>query len=363
MGFKCGIVGLPNVGKSTLFNALTQSTNAVAANFPFCTIEPNVALVEVPDLRLQTLAEIAGSAKTIPTYLEFVDIAGLVKGASQGSGLGNKFLGHIRQVDAIMHVVRCFEDADIVHVNGRVDPLYDIEVIETELILADLDVVERKLASTKKKWQSGDKTQSDLVQALEAMKETLDKGQLLRYATLNWESVELKGMGLLTAKPMLYVCNVLEQDARRGNPWTERVASERKDVIVVSSLIESEIAQLGSAQDRREFLQSVGLDESGLSKVITAGYKMLDLMTYFTVGPKEARAWTFTRGMLAPKAAGIIHSDFEEGFIRAEVISYQDYIAYQGEARAKEAGKMRLEGKGYAMQDADVVHFRFNKTT
>ncbi|MES2214435.1 MAG: redox-regulated ATPase YchF [Pseudomonadota bacterium] len=365
MGFKCGIVGLPNVGKSTLFNALTSSEAAEAANYPFCTIEPNSGIVHVPDPRLQTLANIASSAKIIPACIEFVDIAGLVKGASKGDGLGNKFLAHIREVDAIIHVVRCFEDADITHVHDKVDPVYDAETIETELILADLESIEKRLPAAEKKLKTGDKILQQSVELMRKVYPVLAEGLPARTLIKSKEdALELQSLQLLTTKPVLYVCNVLEHEAEGGNPFSnsmmEKAAKEGARCVIISSKIEAEISTLSSLEEKQEFLESVGLSETGLSKIIRAGYDLLGLKSYFTIGPKEARAWTFLSGTLAPAAAGIIHTDFERGFIRAEVISYADYIEYKGEVKAKEVGKMRLEGKEYIVQDGDVVHFRFN---
>lgn len=364
MSLKCGIVGLPNVGKSTLFNALTSSNIAQAANYPFCTIEPNTAIVNVPDERLQKLADIAGSKSIIHTYMEFVDIAGLVKGASKGEGLGNKFLSHIREVDAIIHVLRCFEDPNITHVHGTINPVHDAEVIETELIIADLESVEKRLNNIGKRLQSGDKAVKAQFQLLEQLKEHLSKGKPVRDLIGVYEARELNNLQLLTAKPVLYICNVLENEAATGNHLSAEVnkmaLANRAQSIVISSKIESEISTLGSLDEKTEFLKSLCITESGLDKIIKASYVLLDLQSFFTIGPKEAHAWTFEIGTLAPAAAGIIHTDFEKGFIRAEVISYDNFISLGGEAKAKEAGKMRLEGKDYKMQDGDVVHFRFN---
>ncbi len=364
MGFKCGIVGLPNVGKSTLFNALTSTQAAAAANYPFCTIEPNTGIVSVPDERLNELAKISASAKIIPTLMEFVDIAGLVKGASKGEGLGNQFLGHIRQVDAIIHVLRCFDDQDITHVHGKVDPVFDAEVVETELILADLESVEKRLQTSKKKLASGDKSLKDLVELLEIVYECLAKGDAARTLLGKVTQEELNSLQIISSKPILYVCNVLESEAATGNSYSkmveEKAKKENAKSVIISSRIEEEISQFDSDEDKQAFLKEIGLAETGLSKVIKAGYELLDLKSYFTIGPKEARAWTFTKGTLAPQAAGIIHTDFEKGFIRAEVISYNDYIVNKGETKCKEVGKMRLEGKDYEVMDGDVVHFRFN---
>lgn len=365
MGFKCGIVGLPNVGKSTLFNALTASAQAQAANYPFCTIEPNSGIVSVPDERLQKLANIAQSAKIIPTYMEFVDIAGLVAGASRGEGLGNKFLGHIREVDAIIHVLRCFEDDDITHVHGKIDPIYDAEIIETELVLADLESVEKRIQTSEKKAKAGDKESKELIESLRKVYEPLAAGNPARSIIKNKDDeIEIGRLQLITSKPVLYVCNVLENEAATGNNYSKTVetkaAKEGASCVIISSKIESEISLLESAEEKTEFLESMGLSETGLSKIVRAGHDLLGLKSYFTVGPKETHAWTFLSGTLAPAAAGIIHTDFEKGFIRAEVISYNDYIQYNGEVGAKEVGRMRLEGKEYIVQDGDVVHFRFN---
>ena len=365
MGFKCGIVGLPNVGKSTLFNALTATRAAEAANYPFCTIEPNSGLVAVPDERMQKLASIAGSAKIIPTYIELMDIAGLVQGASKGEGLGNKFLAHIREVDAIIHVLRCFEDENITHVHGNVNPNYDADIIETELLLADLESLEKRLPQAEKKIKAGDKTGKEQYDLMKEVYKALSDGIPARKLIKNKEDqTQINALQLLTSKPILYVCNVLESEAATGNKLSEEVASKAKaenaKTVIISAQIEEEIASLESAEEKQEFLESLDLSETGLSKIIRAGYDLLGLKSYFTVGPKETHAWTFTSGTLAPAAAGIIHTDFEKGFIRAEVIAYDDYIAYNGETKVKEAGKMRLEGKEYIVQDGDVIHFRFN---
>ncbi|MGZ3173419.1 MAG: redox-regulated ATPase YchF [Croceibacterium sp.] len=365
MGFRCGIVGLPNVGKSTLFNALTETQAAQAANYPFCTIEPNVGQVSVPDERLDKLAAIAGSAKVIPTQLGFVDIAGLVKGASKGEGLGNQFLGNIREVDAIVHVLRCFEDDDIQHVANKVDPLSDAEVVETELMLADLESLEKRVPAAAKKATGGDKEAklmaSVLGQALDLLRE--GKPARLTEPKDDEEARVFAQAQLLTAKPVLYVCNVAEEDAATGNAMTEKVfakaAAEGAQAVVVSAAIESEIVAM-DADERAEYLAELGLTESGLARVIRAGYRLLGLNTFFTVGPKEARAWTFHKGAKAPQAAGEIHTDFERGFIRAETIAYDDYLKFGGEAGAREAGKLRQEGKEYLVQDGDVLHFKFN---
>jgi len=363
VGIKCGIVGLPNVGKSTLFNAVTQAQNAAAANYPFCTIDPNVGVVPVPDLRLQAIAAIAKPEKVLPTTVEFVDIAGLVAGASKGEGLGNKFLAHIREVDAIAHVVRCFENDDVVHVAGRIDPLSDIEVINTELALADLDTVERGLQRAEKASKAGDKDAIRLRDVLKRMREHLDAGQPAR--TLPLEAADrplLRELHLITMKPLMYVANVAESGFK-DNPYLELVRqrgeAEGADVVPVCAAIEAEIAQLEPG-DRLAFLEELGLHEPGLDRVIRAAYHLLGLLTFFTAGPKEVRAWTTHSGALAPQAAGEIHTDFEKGFIRAEVIGYDDFIACKGEQGAKEAGKMRLEGKEYVVREGDVMHFRFN---
>jgi GTP-binding protein YchF len=364
MGFRMGIVGLPNVGKSTLFNALTRTAAAQAANFPFCTIEPNVGEVAVPDQRLDTLAELAKSKQIVPTRMTFVDIAGLVKGASKGEGLGNQFLANIRECDAIAHVVRCFEDGDITHVEGRIDPVADAEIIETELMLADLESVERRLANLNRKLKGGDKEALDQARLLEAAKAALEAGQPARTVTVAGEDARAwRILQLITAKPVLYVLNVAEKDAATGNPATalmeEKAAREGAAMVVISARIEEEIAQLPD-EDARMFLEEMGLDEPGLDRLIRKGYELLGLMTYFTAGPKEARAWTISKGTLAPQAAGVIHGDFEKGFIRAETIGYEDYVGLGGETAAKEAGKMRVEGKTYEVRDGDVMHFLFS---
>jgi GTP-binding protein YchF len=364
MGFKCGIVGLPNVGKSTLFNALTQTAAAQAANYPFCTIEPNVGDVAVPDPRLDVLAGIAGSAQIIPTRLTFVDIAGLVRGASKGEGLGNQFLANIREVDAIAHVVRCFEDGDITHVEGKIDPIADIETIETELMLADLDSLEKRIVNLEKKAKQGDKDAKEQAALVNRALELLREGKPARLvARAPEEEKAFRGLGLLSSKPVLYVCNVEEASADNGNEFSARVfkrAEEENAVaVVVSAKIESEIAVM-APQDQKDFLDAVGLSEPGLNRVIRAGYDLLHLVTYFTVGPKEARAWTVTQGTRGPQAAGVIHTDFEKGYIRAETIAYDDYVTCNGEAGARDAGKFRLEGKDYVVRDGDVMHFRFN---
>jgi len=364
MGFKCGIVGLPNVGKSTLFNALTQTAAAQAANYPFCTIEPNVGDVAVPDPRLENLASIAGSKEILPTRLTFVDIAGLVKGASKGEGLGNQFLATIREVDAIAYVVRCFEDDDITHVEGRIDPLSDAEIVETELMLADLESLEKRLPALEKKAKSQDKDATEAIDLINRALTLLREGQPARLTERsNEEEKAFKGLNLLTSKPVLYVCNVDEESAADGNEFSKAVEARAKEegaiAVVISAKIEEELAQL-DADERVEFLDALGLAEAGLDRLIRAGYDLLHLITYFTCGPKETRAWTITEGTMAPQAAGVIHTDFEHGFIRAETIAYADYTDLGGESGAKEAGKMRLEGKEYVVADGDVMHFRFN---
>jgi ribosome-binding ATPase len=364
MGFNCGIVGLPNVGKSTLFNALTATQAAQAANYPFCTIEPNVGRVAVPDPRLDKLAAIAGSAKIVNTQLEFVDIAGLVKGASRGEGLGNQFLGNIREVDAIAHVLRCFEDGDVTHVSGTVDPVRDAEIVETELMLADLDSLEKRLPNLEKRAKGGDKEAAAEVPVVRKALDALREGKPAREATLTAEErPAFARLQLITAKPMMYVLNVEEASAATGNKYSAAAAEYAKKrgmpSVVISAAIEAEVAQL-PAEDQAEYLASLGLEETGLARVVRAGYQLLDLVTFFTVGPKEARAWTVRREARAPEAAGVIHTDFEKGFIRAETIAYDDYVALNGEAGARDAGKLRLEGKDYPVKDGDVFHFRFN---
>ena len=365
MGFNCGIVGLPNVGKSTLFNALTETAAAEAANYPFCTIEPNTGRVAVPDPRLDALASLAGSATVIPTQLEFVDIAGLVRGASKGEGLGNQFLANIREVDAIAHVLRCFDDSEITHVDGSVDPLRDAATVETELMLADIDSLERRMAALVKKTRGGDADAKRDLAMMEKLFAGLSDGvPARRVAGLSDdETRRLPQMQLLSAKPVLYVCNVAESDAATGNDHSQAVAAyAEKDGaahVVVSAAIEAEIIQL-DADDKAEFLAELGLDEAGLARLIRAGYGLLDLLTFFTAGPKEARAWTVAAGSSAPEAAGAIHTDFQRGFIRAETISFDDYIACKGESGARDAGKLRIEGADYKVVDGDVFHFRFN---
>ncbi|MEM6494984.1 MAG: redox-regulated ATPase YchF [Pseudomonadota bacterium] len=365
MGFKCGIVGLPNVGKSTLFNALTETQAAQAANYPFCTIEPNVGQVAVPDDRLEKIAAIAKSAKVVATQLSFVDIAGLVKGASAGEGLGNQFLGNIREVDAIVHVLRCFEDDDIQHVANIVDPIADAEVVETELMLADLESLEKRVSNAEKRATAGDKEAKILASVLGQALELLRDGKPARLVEpKDDEEARVFGQAqLLTAKPVLYVCNVAEEEAGDGNALSQAVfakaEAEGAQAVVVSAAIEAELVAMAQ-EDRAEYLEALGLSESGLARVIRAGYTLLGLQTFFTAGPKEARAWTFPTGAKAPQAAGEIHTDFEKGFIRAETIAYDDYIALNGEAGAKEAGKMRQEGKDYLVKDGDVMLFKFN---
>ncbi len=362
MGFNCGIVGLPNVGKSTLFNALTSTSQAESANYPFCTIEPNVGRVAVPDDRLYKLANIVDCHNIIPSQLEFVDIAGIVKGASNGEGLGNKFLSNIRETDAILHVVRCFDNDDIVHVNGSINPVSDIETIETELLLADLESVEKRIPAIEKKLKSNkDKNEQKLFDALLCVYDLLKDGKLAIEANISDKSI-LNQLQLLTTKPVMFICNVSENDIISGNKYTEQVKLKagNKPVVIISASIENEIAQLDNIEEKMEFLNSLGIEYTGLDKVVKQGYDLLGLMTYFTVGPNETRAWTITKGMNAPQAAGVIHSDFERGFICAETINWQDYIEYNGELGAKQAGKLRLEGKDYIVQDGDVMHFRFN---
>jgi GTP-binding protein YchF len=363
MGFKCGIVGLPNVGKSTLFNALTETAAAQAANYPFCTIEPNVGEVAVPDPRLDVLAKLAKSAEIIPTRLTFVDIAGLVKGASQGEGLGNQFLGNIREVDAIAHVVRCFEDEDITHVSNKIDPIADIETIETELMLADLDSLERRVDALEKKIRGQDKEAKETLDLVQRALKLLRDGKPARFVERKAEEEKLfHSLGLLTSLPVLYVCNVEEASAATGNAYSrtveKRAGEEGAACVTISAKIESEIAVL-PREEREMFLQEIGLKEPGLDRLIRAGYGLLHLVTFFTVGPKETRAWTVTTGSRAPQAAGVIHTDFERGFIRAETIAFDDYVKGGGEAGARDIGKLRLEGKEYVVADGDVFHFRF----
>lgn len=366
MGFNCGIVGLPNVGKSTLFNALTSTVQAQAANYPFCTIEPNVGRVAVPDARMEVLRKIDNSQKLVPTQLEFVDIAGLVRGASRGEGLGNQFLANIREVDAIIHVLRCFDDGNIVHVEGSVDPIRDAETVETELMLADLESLEKRIVPLQKKAQAGDKESKALVAVMAPALEMLRDGKPARLARPD-DADALKlfnQLGLLTSKPVLYVCNVDEANAATGNEYSERVKemalAQGNSSVIISAAIEAEVASLSDEAEQKEFLETLGLEETGLNRIIKAGYKLLGLETFFTCGPKEVHAWTMKKGTLAPQAAGVIHSDFERGFIRAEVIAYNDYVTYKGEVGSRENGKLRQEGKTYLMQDGDVVHFLFN---
>jgi ribosome-binding ATPase len=365
MGFNCGIVGLPNVGKSTLFNALTATQAAEAANYPFCTIEPNIGRVAVLDARLETLAAIAKSAKIVPTQLEFVDIAGLVRGASKGEGLGNQFLSHIRAVDAVAQVLRCFEDPNVTHVEGSVDPIRDVETIETELMLADLESLEKRRVAAEKRARGADKEAKAELDVIEPVLAALKDGKPARGVGVPDElKPVLKSLQLLSAKPVLYIANVEETAAATGNAQSQRVAqyamAQGAQSVVISAAIEAEVAQLADAEERRAFLESLGLAEAGLARVIRAGYALLDLVTFFTVGPKEAHAWTVRKGAKAPEAAGAIHSDFEKGFIRAEIIGYDDYVACDGEQGAKDAGKLRIEGADYTVADGDILHIRFN---
>ncbi len=363
MGFKCGIVGLPNVGKSTLFNALTQTAAAEAANFPFCTIEPNVGDVSVPDTRLDEIARIAGSGEIIPTRLTFVDIAGLVEGASKGEGLGNQFLANIREVDAIAYVLRCFDDENITHVAGKIDPLSDAETVETELMLADLESLEKRLPALEKKAKGQDKTARETIALIKKALVPLNEGKPARNAAIEQEEkAAFRALNLLTSKPVLYVCNVDEDSAAEGNDYSRAVQKQALEEgavsVIISAQIEEEVAQLPD-DERTEFLADLGLEEPGLNRLIRSGYELLHLITYFTAGPKEARAWTIRDGMRAPQAAGVIHTDFEKGFIRAETIGFEDFVSLGGEQGAREAGKMRLEGKEYVVCDGDVMHFRF----
>lgn len=366
MGFKCGIVGLPNVGKSTLFNALTKTAAAQAANYPFCTIEPNTGEVAVPDMRMKEVAAIAGSKEIIPTRISFVDIAGLVRGASKGEGLGNQFLANIREVDAIVHVLRCFEDDDITHVEGRIDPVSDASTVETELMLSDLESLERRIVAMRKRATGKDKEATTLLPMMEAALTLLQEGKPVRMLLTDISAEDriiLDGLNLLTSKPVLYVCNVAEADAVNGNAQTkavEKMAAEQgAETVIISAAIEAEVAQLPD-EEAAEYLSAMGLHEPGLDRLIRAGYHLLDLITYFTCGPKETRAWTVKRGTKAPQAAGVIHSDFERGFIRASTIAYEDFISLGGETAAKEAGKARDEGKEYVVHDGDIMHFRHN---
>ncbi len=365
MGFNCGIVGLPNVGKSTLFNALTATAQAQAANYPFCTIEPNTGRVAVPDDRLEAIAKMADSAEIVPTYLEFVDIAGLVRGASQGEGLGNQFLSHIREVDAICHVVRCFEEDDVTHVEGSIDPVRDAETVETELLLADLESIETRAETAEKRARGGDKDAKNQLSVLSLALEALRNGEPARTLDVPADlRTAFDKLHLLTAKPVLFVCNVDEDSAATGNALSEKVAAmaaeQGADCVIVSAAIEAEVVQLADVEEQNEFLSGLGLSETGLARVIRSGYRLLDLITYFTAGPKEARARTVPKGTLAPEAAGRIHTDFQKGFIRAETIGYDDFIACGGEQGARDAGKLRQEGKDYVIHDGDVILYRFN---
>lgn len=365
MGFKCGIVGLPNVGKSTLFNALTSTAAAEAANYPFCTIEPNVGLVAVPDQRLHKLAAIAKSAKIIPTQIEFVDIAGLVKGASKGEGLGNQFLSHIREVDVIVYVLRCFEDGDITHVEGDVDPIRDADIIETELMLADLESLQKRIPNIERAIRANDKNAKIQLELINRTISLLEEGKAARLLNVDEEEQKaFRMLQLLTSKPVMYVCNMSEDEVVNGNAYSQQVEEKAKtegaSCTRISAKIEEEIANLDDEEEKQEFLATIGLEETGLSQIIQRGYELLNLTTFFTIGPKEARAWTVRKNAPAPAAAGVIHTDFERGFICAEVIHYEDYIACNGEQGAKEAGKMNTQGKEYLIQDGNVCHFRFN---
>ncbi len=365
MGFKCGIVGLPNVGKSTLFNALTKTAAAAAENYPFCTIEPNVGQVPVPDPRLQRIADIARPKKVVPTLLAFVDIAGLVRGASKGEGLGNQFLGNIREVDAVLHVLRCFEDENVTHVDGTIDPVGDAATVNTELMLADLESLEKRIQGAIKRERGGDKEATKQLALMSRINEALQDGKPARDVPISAEEEKrLRQLQLLTTKPVLYICNVDEASAATGNKYSEAVAEmaakEGAGVVVISASIEAELAQLDDGEEKAAFLDDLGLEEAGLDRVIRAGYDLLGLLTFFTAGPNEARAWTVPSGTLAPAAAGTIHGDFERGFIRAETIAYDDYLSCNGEQGAKDAGRMRAEGRDYVVKDADVLLFRFN---
>ena len=364
MGFKCGIVGLPNVGKSTLFNALTETSSAEAANYPFCTIEPNSGMVSIPDERLILLSNLVNSQKVIPAQMQFVDIAGLVSGASKGEGLGNKFLSHIREVDAIIHVVRCFENTDITHVENSINPLRDVEIIDTELMLADLESLERQNQNLSKKARSNDSNAKNDLYLMEKLSQFLSDGMPIRLVDLTHEEIKkIKTFNLLTSKPVLYACNVNEDHASTGNDYTKNISDKAKtencDTIIISGSIESEIAILDKTE-KKEFLKDLNLEEPGLNRLIKTGFNLLNLITFFTVGPKETRAWTIKNNSTAPEAAGIIHTDFQKGFIRAETISYEDYLNFKSEQAVKDAGRMRIEGAEYIVKDGDVFHFRFN---
>ena len=364
MGFKCGIVGLPNVGKSTLFNALTETATAEAANYPFCTIEPNTGIVAVPDKRLKKLSELANSQKVIPAQMQFVDIAGLVSGASKGEGLGNKFLSHIREVDAIIHVLRCFEDTEITHVENTIDPLRDSEIIETELMLADLDSLDKQIQNLSKKAKSNDPDAKKDLALMQNLHVLLSDGKPIRSADFDKDTLKkIRTFNLLTSKPVLYVCNVSEEDAVLGNKFSkiifDKAIQENCVSVIISGAIESEIALLND-EEKNEFLADLNLKESGLNRLIRKGFDLLGLLTFFTIGPKEARAWTLKKDSTAPEAAGAIHTDFQKGFIRAETISYDDYLNYKSEQAVKDSGRMRVEGSDYIVQDGDIFHFRFN---
>ncbi len=365
MGFKCGIIGLPNVGKSTLFNALTESNKAEAANYPFATIEPNIGRVAVPDQRLVTLTKIGKSEKTIPTYIDFVDIAGLVKGASKGEGLGNKFLSHIREVDAIAHVVRCFEDKDITHVSNNVNPINDIDIISTEIKLADIENLQNRLNLLEKKSKQNDKEINNQLNIIKNLLKKLNNDEKINISDVKKEDLSFyQSLNLISTKPMMYICNVDEKSILKGNEFSNKVEiqaqQENADIVIVSAAIESQIAEFKNEEEKMELLKDLGLKETTLKKVINSGYNILSLITYFTCGPKETRAWTITKNTTAPKAAGKIHSDFEKGFIRAETIAYEDFVHHGGESACREAGKLKLEGKDYIINDGDVMHFLFN---